>query len=236
MLETHTCRMEKMETDIANISSESVSQRQLQSCELSQLEQTVSKQIADTVRWIETQRAHVELLSSAGQRLQNLENGQSEFRAFTDNAEMQLSGLAAWQQDTAKDIEVHSIAIEAAQADLSKAAKGVDSAVEGLQGLKVELSAERDSLAKLGTRVDQCYKYFNGFGKGLQETSRQILSADSGMLPPKVGGGCAAMLPLPALPTAPKAQKVPTLPTAPRSSTPKGRLSSPRGPRPITVT
>merc|ERR1712080_744551 len=135
-------------------------------------------------------------------------NGQSKPVAFTDDAEVQIHNLASWQRDAAKDIEVHGIALEAARTDLSKANESIESAADSLEGLKIELNAERDSLTKVASRVDQCYKYFNGLGKGLQETHRQILNTDGGMT-----------LPLPSLPTAPR--------------TPKARLPSPRRSKPI---
>merc|ERR1712232_530065 len=115
----------------------------------------------------------------------------------------------SWQQDAVKDLGTHGTTLEEVHTSLSRAHAGIAGAIESMQGIKGEVGIEQESLKKLAARVDQCYKYFNGFGKGLQETHRQILNTESSMLPPKLGG---AMLP--------------TLPTAPK--TPRGSLPTPR--------
>jgi len=68
-----------------------------------------------------------------------------------------------------------------------------------VQGVRAEAAKEREAMAKMASRVDMCCKYFNGLGKGLQDTSRQILSGEGGMLPAKQGGPK-----LPALPSTPR--------------------------------
>jgi len=215
-LETQAFRIGKVEQDIVQICSDAFSQSQLQNSELNNLEQAVSQNKAETARWMDTQRAHVDLISSSGRRLQDLETSQSKLLAFSDNAELDIRNLATWRQTVAKDIEEHSTGLEATRAGLSRAHESNTGTAEIVQSLKGDFSAERELLKKLGARVDQCYKYFNGFGKGLQDTSKQMHNMEGSMLlPPKLGGGTM----LPTLPTM-------TMPKTPR--TPRGGLPTPR--------
>lgn len=220
MLETQASRVDKVELEIVQMNEESMSHRLQQNAELNQLEQTVNKNIADTVKWLQTQKAHVDVISTSSQRLQELELGQSKLSAASSSLEAELQGFASWKQGVMKEMESQGSSIMGAHAGLSNATDGISAANASMQSLKSDLSTEQEALKKISTRVDQCYKFFNGFGKGLQETHRQIVSnsgAEGGMLPPKLGGG--ALLPLPSLTTTPT-------PTVPK--TPKSRLPSPR--------
>merc|ERR1719327_1224132 len=107
-------------------------------------------------------------------------------------------------------METHGVEIAALRSNLVEVTQNVECNSASFQGFQNEFNSERDARTKLGARVDQCYKYFNGLGKGLQETQRQILNSEGSTLPPKIGGG--AMLP--------------TLPTMPK--TPRGSLPTPR--------
>merc|ERR1719327_497154 len=107
-------------------------------------------------------------------------------------------------------METHGVEIAALRSNLVEVRQNVECNSASFQGFQNEFNSERDARNKLGARVDQCYKYFNGLGKGLQDTQRQILSAEKGMLPPKLGGGTI----------------LPTLPATPR--TPRSSLPTPR--------
>lgn len=218
-LHMQACRIEKVEMDIVEISKDAMSQRQVQNSELNNLEKTVDKNIAETARWMDTQRAHVDLISSAGKRLQDLETGQSTLMAFTNNAEVDIRSLAAWQQHAVKDLEMHGSAVEETRSSLLKAHEAVSSVDIGLQCVKAEVKADRKALEKTGMRVDQCYKYFNGLGKGLQETQRQMHNAEGSMLPPKLGGSAV----LPTLPTMPRTPRAGSTPRSVGNVTPRSR-------------
>lgn len=216
LLEAQALRLQKAELDMAAIRKEAVAQQELHNTDLCGLEKSIDKSIADTARWMDTQKAHVDLISSAGRRLQDLEIGQNKLELFAESSGLELRGLSAWRQDVLQDLESHGAKLEATRVALSSAQEGVDGASDSLRGLREEFSAEKELLAKLRARVDQCYKYFNGLGKGLQDTQRQVLSAEGGMLPPKLGGGTM----------------LPTLPVAPR--TPRSNLPTPRKTKALT--
>ncbi|CAE8650970.1 unnamed protein product, partial [Polarella glacialis] len=97
---------------------------------------------------------------------------------------------------------------------------------DSLKGLGCSLSecrreqgADKEVLAKMGSRLEMCHKYFSGLGKGLADAHRQVVSGEGGMLPPKLGD--ASMLP-----TLLPMPKVPRTPRTP--GTPRGSMPSPR--------
>lgn len=210
IIDTQACRLEQTEASIVEFKEEVMRQRQVQNSELNCLEVTINKNVADTARLMETQKAHVDLISSASQRLQDLEISQGSLTTVTDTLRAEVQSLASWQGHAVKDLEGQCSTLTEVQRSMCKAHEGLADITGNVNELRAVVGVESESLKKLGTRVDQCYKYFNGLGKGLQETHRQILNTESNMLPQKLGG--SAMLP--------------TLPTMPR--TPRGSLPTPR--------
>lgn len=192
-------RLEKLEADFAQVLDNAVSDRKLQSNELSELEQRVQKNIADIVRWRDNQKAQCDTISSAGKRLEALEAGQGDLARRADDSESELQELAAWRQGAARLLDSHGSALDAARCDLSRAQERIDGTSTGLQGMRSEVHADRELLTKLSSRIEMCCTYFNGLGKGLQDTHRQIVSGESGLLPPKPSGTV-----LPAIPRGPR--------------------------------
>merc|ERR1719229_639205 len=120
LLEDHACRIENVESEIVKVREEAAIQRDNQNSDLISLEKIVEKNVGDAARWIDTQRAHVELLSSAGERLQNLEVEQAKLAAFAGNADIEIRGLSSWQHDATPHLECHSIALEEVRKDMSR--------------------------------------------------------------------------------------------------------------------
>jgi chromosome segregation ATPase len=216
LIKEQTGRFDDVEIQLKELRREADSHRHQQNAELNSLEQRIDKNISDTVRWLDTQKAHVDIISSTGSRLQDLERHQCRFSDFVEHTEEELRSIASWQQEAGKALEAHGNDIVAARASLSQTEQNIQGSSVLLQGLRSEFNSERDTLGKLAARVDQCYKYFSGLGKGLQDTQRQILSAENGMLPPKMGG----ML-LPSIPVAPRTPR--------GNSTPRGNVTPRKG-------
>merc|ERR1712008_368050 len=66
-----------------------------------------------------------------------------------------------------------------------------------------DFGAEREVVAKIRSRLDLCCQYFNGLGKGLADTSKQMASGEGGLLPSKSNGSM-----LPAIPKAGRTPRV----------------------------
>jgi len=200
LIREQTCKLESMNTRIISMGEESKAHREQHNVELNSIEKRIDRNMSDTTRWMDTQKAHVDLISSAGNRLEELELTRSKLLAFAETTEVEVQSMASWQRGAMNDLESHAARIATLCTDVSEVRQNVDGKGILLQELRNEFNSERDSRAKLGVRVDQCYKYFNGLGKGLQETQRQIANAEGGMLLPKLGNGTG----LPVIPPAPK--------------------------------
>jgi len=207
-----SARLEKLEADFAQVLENAVGERELQNGEIGALEQRVQKNIADIVRWRDEQKAQCDIISTAGKRLQDLETGQGHLAGRAEACEEELQGIAAWRQSAARALDSHGCALDVLRADLSKAQDKVNGASTGLQGLRSELTSDREVLSKLNSRIEMCCTYFNGLGKGLQDTHRQIVSGESGLLPPKPSGTV--------LPAIPRGPKTPRTSVSPRKALP----------------
>mmetsp|Transcript_12005 Transcript_12005/g.21040 ORF Transcript_12005/g.21040 Transcript_12005/m.21040 type:complete len:310 (-) Transcript_12005:44-973(-) len=205
-------RLDKAEEDIALLRSDTAEERQAQWSEFRGLENRISKNMEDLLQWRDKQRAHCDLLSSTGQRLKSLESGQKDIEQRVDANEQEMQHLIEWRHGACKQLASHDSSLGEVQSAAAQAGEQLEGCCMGLRTLQGECGADREVLAKLGSRLDLCQKYFNGFGKGLQDTHRQIVGAEGGMLPSKMGGG-------PALPLLPKT------PRTPRAAPPKSSVS-----------
>lgn len=180
-------RLENVEGQLIAIREDAAASRQEQNNEMNSLEKRVEGNIADIMRWKDTQKAHCDLISGAGQRLADLETAQRELEGRAATSDAELQALEAWRNSCADEqLAVHASALEAVRADVQRMEMEARKAHSGLQDVGNELGTNKELISKLGARLDLCYEYFNGLGKGLQEAHRQIAGSE-GMLPPKPG-------------------------------------------------
>lgn len=196
-------QLDQVEADLMQARNDAISERQLQSAEFGKLEKTVGQNISDVLKWRDSQKAQSELIASAGTRLFDLESGQSNLSMRADSAEQELRHLSSWRQTATGTLGDHDTALGAARADLSRAHGRIEAADAGIQGLRKDFGTEREAVAKIRSRLDLCCQYFNGLGKGLADTSKQMASGEGGLLPSKSNGSM-----LPAIPKAGRTPRV----------------------------
>jgi chromosome segregation ATPase len=215
-LHVQATRLNKVESDIAEIVGASAAERKLQKDDLDALDQRFAAGLADVEKLRDKHRAHGDLIGSTVRRVEELETGHRMLADRCAHADREVGSLDSWRQEAAQELRQQSLSLGAAQCNLSNVQNGVEVISTSVRELRSDILVDREALANFGSRLDLCCKYFNGLGKGLQDTQRQIVD---GMLPPKLGGGTPA---LPALPKAPKA----SLPS-PRAPTPRGAGGAP---------
>merc|ERR1712032_1024100 len=91
----------------------------------------------------------------------------------------ELRHLSSWRQAATGTLSDHDTALGAARADLSRAFGRIEAADAGIQGLSRDFCSEREVVAKIRSRLDLCCQYFNGLGKGLADTSKQVASGEA---------------------------------------------------------
>lgn len=213
-LDTQGRRLDRAEDDISQLRSDTAQERQAQCSEFRGLEDRLSQNMDDLLQWRDRQRTQADLLTSTGQRLNNLENGQKDLERRAGASEEEIQNLISWRHGASNQLSAHESTLGLVHSDMDHAREKIEGCNTGIRSLQGELNAEREVLAKLGSRLDLCQKYFNGFGKGLQDTHRQIVGTEGGMLPSKMGGGAA----LPMLPKTPRTPRAvaPALTASPR--------------------
>jgi len=198
-LQAQSQQLERAEMDITQMKNDAITERQLQNVELNNLEQRIQQNLSDVIKWKDTQKAHYDLISSTGRRLSELESGQIQLTERSDTSERKLQSLDSWRHDATEKLASHESGLDSVRSDLLHTYEGIESASAGLRSLRSERCDDHELLEKLGSRLELCHKYFSGLGKGLQDTRRQIVNGDTGMLPSKTGGAL-----LPAIPQSPR--------------------------------
>lgn len=156
-----------------------------------QLSQQVSKTTTITGKNVEEinslgglQRRTDELVQVLEDRTKQLEERGAELAERTESAETHLTLLQAARDDVTMKIDVQALELdrgrkrhEQLRSDLVDA----NSALQGLNGDFVKTSAH---LGHISERVSVAHEYFDGLGKGIQDTHRHAIDGTGGMLPP----------------------------------------------------
>mmetsp|Transcript_150533 Transcript_150533/g.382742 ORF Transcript_150533/g.382742 Transcript_150533/m.382742 type:complete len:383 (+) Transcript_150533:3-1151(+) len=204
-LQEHVKRLDRAERDIMEIHVGPMANSKISesvACDLKQHLDATAAEVKQLLKWKEVQKSQCDVLSSAGRRIESLEASQSEVVARTEIAEHCLQDFGAWRREADERLDAHGSSLQQLRTDFCQAQERMEATTSTLQGLRGDVQTSQDVLAKLGSRVDTCCKYFNGLGKGLQDTHRQIVNGESGLLPPKAVGSL-----LPAIPRTPRALK-----------------------------
>mmetsp|Transcript_17730 Transcript_17730/g.31644 ORF Transcript_17730/g.31644 Transcript_17730/m.31644 type:complete len:540 (-) Transcript_17730:161-1780(-) len=206
-LKEHSRRLGKAEEDIAHTRGEAANEKQAVGDLLRKLGERADVSASDIQRLKEVQGQQANQIQTAGRRSSDIETEQRKLWKRIDADEREMQSMALWQKGATDKFEEHSSELEQAHCDFRQARKSLEATDTNLNGVKADLDAARDIISKLGLRVDLCYKYFHGFGKGLQETQRHVAGGECGMLPPKSGMGQSMNLPM--IPRSPRAAMSP---------------------------
>mmetsp|Transcript_35736 Transcript_35736/g.100494 ORF Transcript_35736/g.100494 Transcript_35736/m.100494 type:complete len:516 (-) Transcript_35736:53-1600(-) len=201
-LKDQACRLDRAEVSILHVQSDLALEKEQQNAEFCSLEERITKNISDIVKWKDTLKGQCDILCTASERLDELESGQSGLLVRTDTADRELQSLASWRQKAAQSVDAHASLLERARADLLVAKERIDGNSTHIQSLRSDVGSDQEMLAKLSTRVETVSRCFNGLGKGLQDTHRQIVNGENGLLPPKAGGSLLPAIPMPRTPRA----------------------------------
>jgi chromosome segregation ATPase len=193
-------RAHKSEESIADIIFDSTSERRSLENSIRKVDQKVEKAASDVLHLEENKELVSNSLHSMGQRSANLESKQLKFREHVDAIEQEMSCFTAWQKETAETLVDHASRLDQGRSGIQQAHNLLDINNTSISSLKRDVGAAHEALSTLTVRLDICYKYFQGLGKGLQDTHRHVLAGEGGMLPPKSDFGMA----LPVLPRTPR--------------------------------
>lgn len=180
--------------------------------EIRLLQQRIDQNIAEVLRGKDAQKAQLDLLGSASNRLEDLEAEVPRLRGQVAQATDEVEAFTAWQSETGEALRSLQRDLRATEAQSAQTKAGLTALTRSHEDLQQEQTGSRETLGKLGSRLDLLNKYFSGLGKGLKEAHHQIVGCDAPLLP-KTGGDSQHALP-------------PLVPRTPRTA--RNSLPSPR--------
>lgn len=207
-------RLSSAEAELAEMQVRPDDKAEQQRNDLRAFEQRLHKALADVEKFRDGQHTQADLLSCNNRRLQDLEKDHSSLQQESSVAREELQVLSSKQQAHEDGLRSQSAQLHGACSDISGVQERITGVARGLQEVQGDQGSMRDSLAKLGSRLELCHKYFNGLGKGLQDAHRQIVGNEGGMLQPKMGSET---------PTLPALAPLPRGPRTPRKTLPSPR-------------
>lgn len=125
-----------------------------------------------------------EILSTKS-RTDELELKEATLSKRANDVDDSVSQLVAFQRSSARQLDLHTLELERAQVDRHQMGKKIEGVAESVHSVSTDLGATNDGVARISSRLDLAHEYFDGLNKGLQETHKQVLTGQSGMLPPK---------------------------------------------------
>merc|ERR1712060_249057 len=111
-------RLDKIETDILHVTNDLASEKHSQNSEFCSLEDRITKNISEIVKWKDTLKAQCDILSSANERLDDLENGQTSLMVRTETTDKEVQSLASWKQNITQKNDTHASMLESARTDM----------------------------------------------------------------------------------------------------------------------
>eukprot|EP00929_Paragymnodinium_shiwhaense_P013364 TRINITY_DN121225_c0_g1_i1.p1 TRINITY_DN121225_c0_g1~~TRINITY_DN121225_c0_g1_i1.p1 ORF type:complete len:539 (+),score=154.16 TRINITY_DN121225_c0_g1_i1:89-1705(+) len=226
-VDTQLSRLQGIEAAVEEFKSGYMSEAHNRVTDFNSLESKISSTHQEISRLRDSSKVQADVVHDLSKRTEGIERSFAgvDVRVLAMAEELQSLGLAHGQ--TRDVLQDHHGAIQQAQTDQEKLSGVAEATSQELQRLCVDLSAEREMAAKLSARLDLCYSYFQGLGKGLQDTHRQVVSGEGGMLPPKLRMNTA----LPVIPQAPKTPRTPSQARTPSQQAPPRTPTGPRTPR-----
>jgi chromosome segregation ATPase len=194
-------RVQQSEDSIAEIIFDSASDKRSLENLVSKVQEKVDKSMSDIVHLEENERLHRVSMQAFDVRANKCEAGVVRLCERADNIEKEMERLTDWRKSTAETLIENACALDQTRSSLQQAKGDLIVSNSQISCLKRDVSAAHETLSCMSARLETCYKYFHGLGRGLQDTHRQVLAGEGGMLAPKSEFGT----PLPVLPKTPRA-------------------------------
>lgn len=201
-LKEYARRLGKAEKDVSQLRGDSAAGFHKIESFFRDIQDKADKNNSDIVDLRNTHEGNARLLHSCGQRVTDLECEHLKLSKRSDSIQVDVQGLAFWQNGATEKLEAHASELARLQTEMQASKKTLEATDIDVESLRKELDTTQKSHSRFESRLDTHQKYFSGFGKGLQETHRKV-AGDSGHMPAKAGTVLASMM-LPAVPVTPR--------------------------------
>eukprot|EP00435_Cladocopium_sp_Y103_P027526 s3478_g6.t2 len=162
--------------------------------ELELVQKQLEQFSAEVLKGKEQQRAHVDLLSSASNRLHDLEGELPRLHEQLNACKGEVEDLSTWRADSSQALQGTQRSLFRAESQLGEMQGRVKELGTGYEEVRQEQGSTRESLTKMSARLDLCNKYFSGLGKGLKDAHNQIVGCE-GVLPKMGEHGLPPLMP-----------------------------------------
>lgn len=162
--------------------------------ELELVQKQLQQFSAEVLKGKDQQKAHVDLLSSASNRLHDLEGELPRLHEQLNECKGEVEDLATWRTDSSQVLQGTQRSLFRAEAQLGEMQGRVKELGTGYEEVRQEQGSTRESLTKMNARLDLCNKYFSGLGKGLKDAHNQIVGCE-GVLPKMGEHGLPPLMP-----------------------------------------
>lgn len=169
--------------------------------------QRIQSQVDDNeTRLQSVDRNQIAISGRIEQVAHSLEPFQPEIKSLERRCgvlDAEVQGLELWQHGSTEKFEEHNVRFQQQKSDLQKLQAEIDARGGMLDDLKDELAQTQRRLVRIDGNVDVMQKYFTGFGKGLQDTTRCVSAGEPlrtpRATPPRPQSATAAATGLPTL-------------------------------------
>jgi len=160
---------------------------------ITELGDRVSKNANDIAAMDHAQVTHVDHLRRLAHRAGDLESNGERLAGRMDRAEANVNNLMVAKEEVVRRVDAHAFELKQKDTQLGRARADLDSTAQRLESHSADLSSNAEVLARLGTRLELAFEYFQGMGRGFRDTHRKVAAGEDGLLPPR--GGMAKTLP-----------------------------------------
>lgn len=169
--------------------------------------QRIQNQVDDNeTRLQSVDRNQIAISGRIEQVAHSLEPFQPEIKSLERRCgvlDAEVQGLELWQHGSTEKFEEYTLKFQQQKADLQRLQAEIDARGGLLEDLKDELAQTQRRLVRIDGNVDVMQKYFTGFGKGLQDTTRCVSAGEAlrspRRTPPRPQSATAAATGLPTL-------------------------------------
>jgi len=162
--------------------------------ELEMLQSRLEQFSAEVLKGKDQQKAQGDLLSSASNRLQDIEGEVPRLHEQLNVCKAEVEDLCVWKADNSQQLQGAQRSLRRTEAQVSEMQGRIQELGTGYEEMHQEQGSTRESLTKMSARLDLCNKYFSGLGKGLKDAHNQIVGCE-GVLPKMGEHGLPPLMP-----------------------------------------
>jgi len=162
-----------------------------------------------------THKSHEESIRSNDSRITLLDSNMDKTLNIADKNDSDVRSLMVNFRELGLVIDMEKHERDKTNTNLANNSRGLEATNQEMQNLSKDFIDMHGSMTKIGMRLELAHEYFQGMGKGLQDTHKRVTAGLDGMVPPK---SVASRRMLPEIPGSKSTTASPSPP--PRSQSP----------------